>query len=573
MTSKNYAELGLFLLILLALTPLLGSYMEKVFQGETTLLSPVLEPIERLIYWIMKIKVARDGKSLTADDEQDWVHYALNLLCYSGICLVLAYATFRLQKHLPLNPMQLGPLSPDLALNTAVSFVSNTSWQSYGGETTLSYFSQVFGIALHSFLSAAAGLAVGIAVIRGFARKQSRNLGNFWVDLVRATLYVLIPLCFVSAVFFISQGIPQNFNHYVEATTLEGGKQLIAQGPVASQIPIKIMGAVGGGFFNVNAAHPYENPTQLSNFIQILLLVLIPSALVYTFGKMVRNRKHSWSIWAVMALLLVAGIILVSHVEQAGNPLLGTSGCASSFNMEGKEARFGIFGSSFFAVTTTASSCGAVNSMHDSYTPLGGLIPLVNMLLGEVIFGGLGAGLYGMIVYIILTVFIAGLMVGRTPEYLGKRIEGREVKFALLTIIVTALPALVLPAYAVLSADGLAGRANPGAHGFTEIIYAYASGVANIGSAFMGLSANTPFWNLTLSLAMFMGRFFVIIPILALAGSVAQKRIHPGSEAVFPTHGPSFMFLLIGVLVVVGALTYFPMLTLGPIAEAFQLHS
>jgi potassium-transporting ATPase potassium-binding subunit len=561
-TSIDYIELLTFLGILLLTAKPLGIYLEKVFDGKRVFLTPVLAPIERGIYRVLRVD---------ADEDQYWTKYATRLLVFSAVTLFFTYAILRLQKYLPLNPQGLANLSPDLAFNTAMSFTTNTNWQSYGGESTVSYLSQMVALTLHNFISAAVGIAVAVALIRGLVRREGKGIGNFWADLVRANLYVLLPLSFVFAVVLVSQGMIQNFLSYTEVTTLEGAQQVIAQGPVASQVAIKMLGTNGGGFFNANAAHPFENPTPLSNFLQMLAIFLIPSGLVYQLGRSAKREKHAWSIWVAMATLFVLGTLVTAHFEYQGNPSFTKAGCATAANMEGKETRFGIFESALFATVTTDASCGAVNAMHDSFTPMGGFIPLLNMQLGEIVFGGVGAGLYGMMLFVILTVFIAGLMVGRTPEYLGKKIEGREVKFVMLAIILMALSTLGFTAWGSLDPRGLAGLSNSGPHGFTEILYAYSSGTGNNGSAFGGLSANSPFWNITLGLAMFIGRFAMIVPILALAGSVTKKRVHPGGEGTFPTEGALFTGLLLGVILIVGALTFFPALALGPIVEHFEM--
>jgi K+-transporting ATPase ATPase A chain len=562
MTARDYLQLALYLGVIFATAKPLGRYMERVFDGKESLLSRLFGPIERFIYRIAKID---------PDNDQHWTAYSVHMLVFSAITLAFTYAILRLQQYLPLNPAGMGVMTPHLAYNTAMSFTTNTNWQSYGGESTMSYLSQMVGLALHNFLSAAVGICVAVALIRGIARKQSKGIGNFWADLIRCNLYILLPICFVYAIFLISQGMIQNFLPYSEVTTLEGAKQMIAQGPVASQVAIKMLGTNGGGFFNANAAHPFENPTPFSNFIQMLSIFLIPSALVYMLGSKVKNIKHGWSVWAAMAVLFVAGVLISAHYEHAGNPALAKLGCSSPVNMEGKEVRFGPFNSALFATITTDASCGAVNSMHDSFTPLGGLVPLANIMTGEVIFGGVGAGLYGMMMYIILTVFIAGLMVGRTPEYLGKKIEGREVKYVMFSMVVMALSILGFSAWGAIDPAGIAGLNNQGPHGLLEILYAYSSGTGNNGSAFAGLTANTPFWNLTLAFAMFFGRFFMMIPMLAVAGSLAQKKIHPTGEGSFPVEGGLFVGLLIGVIVLVGALTFFPALALGPIVEHFEM--
>lgn len=562
MSFQDFIQLGLFIGILIFLTKPLGLFMGKVFSGEKHFLIRFFGRFEKWIYRICHIEQTHD---------QTWVKYATDLIVFSAISLLGTYAILRLQNLLPLNPQHFSLMSPDLAFNTSMSFTSNTNWQAYGGESTLSYISQMVGLTIHNFLSAAVGIIAAVAVIRGIASRGKGGLGNFWVDLVRCNLYILLPMSFFYAIFLISQGVIQNFSPYIEATTLEGGKQIIAMGPAASQIAIKMLGTNGGGFFNANAAHPFENPTALSNFIQMLSIFLIPSALVYLLGHMCKNLKHAWSVWSAMTLIFLAGVFITAHYEYQGVHKLVELGCSSPINLEGKETRFGIFNSALFANITTDASCGAVNSMHDSFTPLGGLIPLVNILLGELIFGGVGSGLYGMVLYIILTVFIAGLMVGRTPEYLGKRIEGKEVKYAMLSLIVMALSILGFSAWASIDARGVAGILNPGPHGFSEMFYAYTSATGNNGSAFGGLTVNTPFWNITLAFAMFFGRFFMMIPMLALAGSLAGKRLHPESDGSFPVHGATFVLLLIGVILIVGALTFFPALSLGPIVEHFEM--
>jgi K+-transporting ATPase ATPase A chain len=562
MTFRDFFQLGLLFLILLISAKPLGLYLFHVLNGEKTFLQPVLKPVEHIIYRICGIQ---------SEEDQTWPRYTRDLLLFSSVTFVFTYLVLRFQPYLPLNPQNQGEISWHLNFNTSMSFMTNTNWQSYSGESTLSYFSQMIGLTFQNFVSAAVGLAVSIALIRGLSRKEAKGIGNFWVDLVRSILYILLPLSFVFAIILISQGTIQNFQPYVEALTLEGVKQTIGQGPVASQVAIKMLGTNGGGFFNANAAHPYENPTPLSNFLQMLSIFLIPSALVYVLGVSTQNKKHGWSVWATMAILFLAGTLISAHFEYQGNPLFTQLGCTSSQNWEGKETRFGIFNSALFSTITTDASCGAVNSMHDSMTPLGGLVPLVNMMLGEVVFGGVGAGLYGMVLFIILTVFIAGLMVGRTPEYLGKKIEGREVKFAMLAVIVPALSILGFSAIASISSSALQGLGNPNAHGFSEVVYAYTSGTANNGSAFAGLSANTPFWNITLALAMFLGRFFILIPMLGVAGTMAAKRARPETSGSFPVHGPLFVILLLGVILIVGALTFLPALSLGPIVEHFQM--
>lgn len=562
MLTNNYLELGLYLLVLIGLSLPLASFMSKVFEGGRTFLHPLFGGIERFIYRI---------SGINPEEDQHWSRYTASLMVFSLVTFVFTYLILRFQGYLPLNPQGLANLSPDLALNTAMSFTTNTNWQSYGGESTMSYFSQMVGLTFHNFISAAVGIAVAVAVIRGLFRKEGRGIGNFWADMIRANLYILLPMSFVLAVFYISQGMLQNFSAYITAKTVEGANQVLAMGPVASQIAIKMLGTNGGGFFNANAAHPFENPTLLSNFVQILTIFVIPSALVFMLGKSVKNTRHGWAVWFTMAIVFVAGVVISSHFESAGTPQFKNLGLASSANMEGKETRFGVFNSALFATITTDASCGAVNSMHDSFTPLGGIVPLVNMLLGEIIFGGVGAGLYGMVLFIILTVFIAGLMVGRTPEYLGKKIQAREVKLVMIAIISLALCILASLAGAILNPQGLQGILNPGPHGFSEMFYAYASGTGNNGSAFAGLTANTQFWNHTLAVTMFFGRFFVIIPMLAVAGSMVKKKIHLGGEGTFPVEGPIFITLLLGVILIVGALTFFPALTIGPVAEHLEM--
>ena len=565
MTIEGWLLIVVFLLLLTVLTRPLGGYLQRVFDGERTLLSPVLGPVERGFHALAGVR---------ADEDQPWTDYAVAMLVFSLGGFLLLFAIQQLQGLLPLNPLSYGALSGDLSLNTAISFVTNTNWQSYGGESTMSLFTQMVGLAVQNFLSAATGIALAIALIRGFAREKGKGLGNFWVDLTRATLYVLLPLSIPMALFLVWQGMPQNFVGASEATTLEGAKQLIAQGPVASQVAIKILGTNGGGFFNANAAHPFENPTALSNFVQMLAIFLISAALTNTFGRAVKNELQGWAIYTAMAVLFIAGAGATLWAESRGNPALSAIGVdqqmslvQSGGNMEGKEARFGIAASTLFATVTTDASCGAVNSMHDSYTPLGGAVPLVNILLGEVVFGGVGAGLYGMLLFAIVALFIAGLMVGRTPEYLGKKIEAREIKLTVLAILCMPLALLGFLAVASVSPVALKGLANAGPHGFSEMLYAYASAVGNNGSAFAGLTANTPFWNLTLAAAMLIGRFAVIVPMLAVAGSLAMKSRSPATSGSFPTDGPLFIGLLVAIVLIVGGLTYFPALALGPVVE------
>jgi K+-transporting ATPase ATPase A chain len=557
MTVNGWIQIALFCAVVLALVRPLGGYMTRVFAGERTLLSPVLEPIERGLYRLAGIDRTH---------EQHWLAYATAMLVFHAAGFVLLYGLLRLQAALPLNPDGQGAVAPDLAFNTAASFVTNTNWQSYGGETTLSYLSQMLGLTHQNFLSAATGIALAVALVRGFSRASMRTVGSFWVDLTRCTLYLLLPLCVVFTLFLVWQGIPQTFGGAVAATTLEGAPQTIAVGPVASQVAIKMLGTNGGGFFNANAAHPFENPTALSNFVQMVSIFAIGAALTNLFGRSVGDERQGWAILAAMAVLFGAGIAVTYGAEAAGSPVLNALGLPGG-NMEGKEIRFGIVASALFAVVTTAASCGAVNAMHDSFTALGGMIPLINMELGEIIVGGVGAGLYGMLVFVIVTIFVAGLMVGRTPEYLGKKIEAREVKMAMLAILCLPLMMLGGTALATVVAAGLAGPANAGPHGFSEMLYAFTSAAANNGSAFGGLTANTTFYNTTLAAGMLVGRFFVIVPALAIAGALAAKKTVPASSGTFPTDGGLFVGLLVGVILIVGGLTFFPALALGPIVE------
>ena len=543
-------KVALFFLLLAALTKPIGLYMRRVFSGERTFLDPLLRPVERAVYRLSGIDPKR---------EQSWQAYTLAMLAFSVAGLLLTYAIQRLQHLLPLNPDRLGPVAPDLAWNTAVSFTTNTNWQAYAGEATMSHLSQMVALTFHNFASAAVGIAIAIAVIRGVARQSSATLGNFWVDLVRATLWLLLPLSLVTAIVMLSQGVVQNFRPSVEVRTLEGATQRIAQGPVASQEAIKEIGTNGGGFFNVNSAHPYENPTPFTNLLQMFLILWIAAGLAYTLGSMTGKPRHGWAVFATMSILFLTMTSLAVWVETSAN------------NMEGREVRFGPADSALFASVTTAASCGAVNSMHDSFTPLGGLVPLTNILLGEVVFGGVGAGLYGIFVFIVLAVFIAGLMVGRTPEYLGKKIEAYEMKMSSIAILVTPLLVLAGTAVAVMTEAGRAGVANPGAHGFSEILYAFTSAANNNGSAFAGLSANTPFYNVMLGIAVWFGRFGVIVPVLALAGSLAAKKRIPASAGTMPTHGPLFVVLLVGAVLLVGLLNYVPALALGPGVEQITL--
>lgn len=591
MTANGFLQLAIFLLVLLLLTKPLGSYMTKIFTGEKTLLSKVLSPLENLVYRICQID----------QTPQHWTNYAISLILFNFVGVIVLYLLQRLQSFLPLNPQNFTSIASDLAFNTAVSFVSNTNWQAYSGESTMSYLTQMSGLAVQNFVSAATGLAVAIAFIRGIAEREAKTIGNFWVDLTRSVVYILLPFSLVGALVLVSQGVVQNFNPYVtakrvEAVTVEkiaidGTKtietitdQVIAQGPVASQEIIKQLGTNGGGFFNANSAHPYENPTPLTNFISMLAIFLIPSALTYTLGKMTGNQKHGWAVFTAMSILFLAGFLVVYHFEAKGNPqftqynvdqvaIENTGQEQAGGNMEGKEVRFGIANSALFATATTDASCGAVNSMHDSYTPLGGMILLLNIMLGEVIFGGVGAGLYGMLVMVILTVFIAGLMVGRTPEYLGKKIEAKEIKMAMLYALVFAVTILIFSSWSSVASYGVSKINNSGPHGLSEIVYAFSSATGNNGSAFAGITVNTFWYNITLGLSMLIGRFLMIIPVLAIAGNLAAKKSIPVSAGTFPVHTPLFVLLLISVILIVGALTFFPMLSLGPIVEHFLMNS
>jgi len=584
MTTHGVLQILFYFVVLLVLTKPIGAYMAKVYDGQRTFLHPLFRPVERVLY--------RLG-GVNEEAEQRWTQYAASLLAFSVMSFLFAYIIQRLQGILPLNPAGFGAkqATPDLSFNTAVSFVTNTNWQAYGGESTLSYLVQMAALTVQNFVSAAVGMAVAIALVRGFVRRQQNAIGNFWVDLVRGTVYILLPLALVGALFLCSQGVIQNFDKYTTATTLEGKTQTIAQGPAASQISIKQLGTNGGGFFNVNSAHPFENSTPLSNFLEDLFILLIPAGLVYTFGKMVKDTRQGWAVFATMSLLFLIGVFVCYPAEQSGNPILSKLGVEAHAtatqpggNMEGKEVRFGIAPSALWAVSTTDASNGSVNSMHDSYTPVGGLVPLFNIQTAEVIFGGVGSGLYGMLLYAIIAVFIAGLMVGRTPEYLCKKIEGKEVKMAMVALFACAASVLVFtalssrigfPANGYWNPPGpaVANMNNNGPHGLSEILYAYSSGTGNNGSAFAGLNANTPWYNLTIGLAMLIGRFLIIIPMLAVAGSLAGKKAVPVTSGTLPTHGPLFVGLLAGTVVIVGALTFFPALSLSPIVEHFLMHA
>lgn len=560
MTAVGWVQAIVFFLIVLALTKPIGLYLVRVFEGERTWLSPVLVPVERLVYRLGGVR---------ADEEMPWYAYALSMLAFSLVGLVYLYVLLRAQKWLPLNPQHFDNMAPDLAWNTAVSFLTNTNWQFYSGESTLSYLSQMAGLAWHNFVSAAVGIAVAVAVVRGLVRTSVKTLGNFWVDLTRSSLYVLLPIAIVGALFLVSQGVPQNFAPYRSVATIEGVTQSITGGPMASQEVIKELGTNGGGFVNANSASPNENPNPLTNLVEMLLIFSLGAGLTYMYGKMAGNTRQGWAIFSAMALLFFAGFATAYWAEAAGNPLVHHLGVAGG-NMEGKECRFGVAASALFATVTTDTSCGAVNSMHDSFMPLGGLVPLANMQLGEIVFGGVGSGLYGMIVFVVLTVFIAGLMVGRTPEYLGKKIERREVQLAILAILVTPVLSLVPTAIAAIVPPGTATLSNAGPHGFSEILYAFTSTNANNGSAFAGLGTNL-FYNIATGLNMVFGRFAIVIPAVALAGALAGKKAVPESAGTFTTHSPIFVVLLIGVIVIVGALTFLPADALGPIVEHLYL--
>jgi potassium-transporting ATPase potassium-binding subunit len=569
MTFNGWLQIALYCVIIIALTKPFGGYMTKVFNGERHLMTPVLRWLERGIYAVCGV----DEKQ-----EQHWVTYAVAMLFFTAAGFVTLYVLQRLQAVLPFNPAGQSAVEQSLAFNTSVSFITNTNWQSYTPETTMSYLTQMAGLTVHNFVSAATGIALAVALIRGFARRSAQTVGNFWVDLTRCTLYILLPISIVVGLFFVWQGMPQNLAEYTEATTLEGAKQVIAQGPVASQEVIKMMGTNGGGFFNANSAHPFENPNALTDFVQIVLIFSIGAALTNVFGRMVGSQKQGWAIFSVMGLLFLVGVCVAYPSEAPGNPQFAALGVDQSpsalqagGNMEGKEVRFGIADSTLFTTITTDASCGAVNNMHDSLMPLAGMVPMVNIMLGEIIFGGVGSGLYGMLLFAILAVFIAGLMVGRTPEYLGKKIESKEVKMAILAILILPLSMLGFSALATVLPDGLAGPANQGPHGFSEILYGYVSATGNNGSAFAGLTANTPFYNTTLGLAMFIGRFLMIVPMLAIAGSLAAKKIVPTSAGTFPTDGGLFVGLLIGVIAITGGLIFFPAVSLGPVVEQLSM--
>ena len=586
MTASGWFQIGFFLLFVFLITKPLGVFMARVFNREKTFLDPMLRPIEKIVYRLSGIDEKR---------EMRWTEYAIAMLLFSGVSMALLYLIERTQKWLPLNPQKFGNLEPGLAFGTAASFTTNTNWQAYSGESTMSYLTQMAGLAYHNFASAAVGIVLAIVVIRGIARKETDKLGNFWVDTTRCLLWVLLPVCLVGSLILVSEGVVQNLKPYTTAdliqpytaqvtgtdgktTTQTVTQQVIAQGPVASQEVIKEFGTNGGGFFNANSAHPFENPTPLSNFFEMVLIFAIPSGLTYTLGRMTGSRRHGWAVWAAMAILFFTGVSAAYWAEARGNPLLaGTDQHASQVNsggnMEGKETRFGIANSALFATVTTDASCGAVNGMHDSFTPIGGMVPLINIMLGEVVFGGVGAGLYGIFVFIVLAVFIAGLMVGRTPEYLGKKIEVYDVKMAMLAVLILTCTILIFSAVSVVKPYGTAGISNPGPHGLSQILYAYVSSTGNNGSAFGGINANTMWYNTTTATAQLLGRFFMIIPVLAIAGSLAKKKIVPESAGTFPVTGGLFAGLLVSTILIVGALTFFPALSLGPILEHLLMNA
>jgi len=586
MTANGWFQIGLYLFVIFLVTKPLGVFMARVFNREKTFLDPILRPIEKLVYRLTGVDEKR---------EMRWTEYAVAMLLFSGVSMALLYLIERTQKWLPFNPQKFPNVEPGLAFGTAASFTTNTNWQVYSGESTMSYLTQMAGLAYHNFASAAVGIVLAIVVIRGIARKETDKLGNFWVDTTRCLLWVLLPVCLVGSLILVSEGVVQNFKSYTtvdliqpytaqvtgpdgKTTTQTVTQQVIAQGPVASQEVIKEFGTNGGGFFNANSAHPFENPTPLSNFFEMVLIFAIPSGLTYTLGRMTGSQRHGWAVWAAMAFLFFAGVSTAYWAEAKGNPLLaGTDQHATALqsggNMEGKEVRFGIANSTLFATVTTDASCGAVNGMHDSYTPLGGMVPLINIMLGEVVFGGVGAGLYGIFVFVVLAVFIAGLMVGRTPEYLGKKIESYDVKMAMLAVLVLTFTILIFSAVSVVKPYGTAGITNPGPHGLSQVLYAYVSSTGNNGSAFGGISANTMWYNTTTAVAQLLGRFFMIIPVLAIAGSLAKKKIVPESAGTFPVTGGLFAALLVSTIVIVGALTFFPALSLGPILEHLLMNA
>jgi K+-transporting ATPase ATPase A chain len=589
MTLLGIAQIVIFFALVVILTKPVGTFMYRVFEGERTFLHPIFRPIERLIYWLSGVR---------EDEEQTWIRYSASMISLSIFSFLFVYLLQRLQGHLPLNPMHFStpqappnatPMTPDLAFNTAVSFMSNTNWQAYSPDTTMSYFTQMAALAVQNFVSAAVGISVAVALIRGFARQTAKTIGNFWVDVTRCTVYILLPICVLATLLFVWQGSIQNFKGPATATTLEGSSQVIEQGPLASQLAIKMLGTNGGGYFNANSAHPYENPTPLANLLQMLLIFSLGAGMTYQFGKMVRDTRQGWAIFAAMSVLFLTGAFVCYWAEQAGNPMLSKMGVERTYtasqpggNMEGKEVRFGNPMTALFATVTTDASCGAVIGMHDSFTPIGGLVPLFNIQTDEVIFGGVGAGLYSMLIYAVVAVFIGGLMVGRTPEYVGKKIEQKEVKMAIIAVLATSLCILVFTAFSSVTPFATNSYWNPpgpttantnngGPHGFSEILYTYSSGAGNNGSAFAGINANTPWYNLTMGLDMLIGRFLFIIPALAIAGSLAAKKLIPVTSGTLPTNGGLFVILLIGTIVIVGALTYFPALSLGPIVEHMQM--
>jgi K+-transporting ATPase ATPase A chain len=563
MTANGWIQIALFCAAIIVCVKPLGLYMARLFEGERTFLSPALGPVERGIYRLCGIK----------GEEQHWTTYTIAMLAFSIAGFLTLYLMQRLQAVLPFNPQGLAGTTPDLSFNTAISFVTNTNWQSYGGESTFGYLVQMLGLTVHNFVSAATGIALAIALIRGFARRSTKTLGNFWVDLTRGTLYVLLPMAVLMALFLVWQGVPQNLGAYTSAVGLEGAKQLIAQGPVASQEAIKMLGTNGGGFFNVNSAHPFENPNGLTDLVEMWSILVVSASLTYTFGRMVKDTRQGWAIFAVMGLLFLGGLAPTYWAEGQGNAAVAAAHVSQHGNMEGKEVRFGVANSALWATATTDASNGSVNAMHDSFTPLGGLIPIINIELGEIVFGGVGSGLYGMLLFAVTAMFVAGLMVGRTPEYLGKKIEAKEVKMAMLAILCMPLSILGFTALASVTKLGLAGPLNTGPHGFSEILYAFTSATGNNGSAFAGLTANTVFYNTCLGLAMLIGRFAFIVPMMAVAGSLAAKKIVPTSAGTFPTHGGLFVGLLIGVILIVGGLTFFPALSLGPIVEHLAMQA
>jgi potassium-transporting ATPase potassium-binding subunit len=565
MTLNGWLQIALYCVIIIAITKPVGGFMTSVYTGERNFLSPLMRPLERGIYALSGVKET---------EEQSWVGYAVAMLLFKLVCFLGLYALMRAQGFLPLNPDGQASVGPDLAYNTAISFLTNTNWQSYGGETTMSYLTQMGGLAVQNFTSAAAGIAMAIAFIRGFSRRSAKSIGNYWVDMTRTILYILLPLSVVITLVYVWQGMPQTFAAHATATTLEGAKQALALGPVASQEAIKILGTNGGGFFNTNSAHPFENPTALTNFIQIITIFMLGAGLTNVFGRMVGDTKQGWAVFSAMGLLFLIGVTVVYWSESHGNPILTALGVDPSMgNMEGKELRFGIPGAALFATITTDASCGAVNGMLESFLPLGGMVPMINIMLGEIIFGGVGSGLYGFLLFAIIAVFVAGLMVGRTPEYLGKKIEAREVKMTMLAILCLPLSILGFTALSVVMPGPMAAVSASGPHGFSEVLYAFVSATGNNGSAFAGLSANAPYWNTTLALAMMIGRFLFVIPALAIAGFMAAKKTVPPSAGTFPTDGGLFVGLAIGVILIVGGLTFFPSLALGPIVEHFAMNA